>query len=120
MRTQFTLKVIAFAVALFVFLQVESPITWAGSGNQILEWNQVFVDTLVATNTPNSFSQRLGAIVHTAIFDAFNGIDRRYTPLFVESGAPQRRLASGGGRRGGLHRAHRPLPVAAGGARCAL
>ena len=90
MRTQFTLKVIAFAVALFVFLQVESPITWAGSGNQILEWNQVFVDTLVATNTPNSFSQRLGAIVHTAIFDAFNGIDRRYTPLFVENGAPQR------------------------------
>ncbi len=90
MRTQFTLKVIAFAVALFVFLHVERPITWAGSGNQILEWNQVFVDTLVATNTPNSFSQRLGAIVHTAIFDAFNGIDRRYTPLFVESGAPQR------------------------------
>jgi hypothetical protein len=89
MRTQFTLKVIAFAVALFGSLQVESPITWAGSGNQILEWNQVFVDTLVATNTPHSFSQRLGAMVHTAIFDAFNGIDRRYTPLFVESGAPQ-------------------------------
>jgi hypothetical protein len=90
MRTQFTLKVIAFAVAPFVFLQGESPITRAGSGNQILEWNQVFIDTLVATNTPNSFSQRLGAIVHTAIFDAFNGIDRRYTALFVESGAPQR------------------------------
>ena len=52
--------------------------------NQVLEWNQVFVDTLVATSTPNSSSQRLGAIVHTAIFDAYNGIERRYTPIFVD------------------------------------
>ena len=56
--------------------------------NQVLEWNQVFVDTLVATNTANSSSQRLGAIVHTAIFDAYNGIERRYTPIFVTSTAP--------------------------------
>ena len=41
--------------------------------NQVLEWNQIFIDTLVATNTANSSSQRLGAIVHTAIFDAYNG-----------------------------------------------
>ena len=48
--------------------------------NQVLEWNQVFIDTLIATNTANSSSQRLGAIFHTAIFDAYNGIERRYTP----------------------------------------
>ncbi len=52
--------------------------------NQVLEWNQVFIETLIATNTANSASQRLGAIVHTAIFDAFNGIERRYTPVFVQ------------------------------------
>jgi hypothetical protein len=51
--------------------------------DQVLEWNQVFIETLIATNTANSSSQRLGAIVHTAIFDAFNGIERRYTPIFV-------------------------------------
>ena len=51
--------------------------------NQVLEWNQILIDTLIATNTPNSSSQRLGAIVHTAIFDAYNGIERRYTPIFV-------------------------------------
>jgi hypothetical protein len=55
--------------------------------NQVLEWNQIFIDTLVATNTPNSSSQRLGAIVHTAIFDAYNGIERRYAPIFVQPGA---------------------------------
>ena len=62
--------------------------------NQVLEWNQIFIDTLIATNTANSSSQRLGAIVHTAIFDAYNGIDQRYTPLFVHSTAP-----SGASRR---------------------
>jgi hypothetical protein len=56
--------------------------------NPVLEWNQIFVDTLIATNTPNSSSQRLGAIVQTAVFDAYNGIDRRYTPLFVHGPAP--------------------------------
>ena len=53
--------------------------------DQVLEWNQIFIDTLIATNTANSSSQRLGAIVHTAIFDAYNGIERRYTPVFVDS-----------------------------------
>lgn len=56
--------------------------------DQVLEWNQIFIDTLIATSTANSSSQRLGAIVHTAIFDAFNGIERRYTPVFVDAEAP--------------------------------
>ena len=57
--------------------------------NQVLEWNQIFIDTLIATNTANSSSPRLGAIVHTAIFDAYNGIKRRYTPIFVHDEAPK-------------------------------
>src|SRR5262245_19847693 len=57
--------------------------------NQVLEWNQIFIDTLIATNTANSSSQRLGAIVHTAIFDAYNGIKRRYTPIFYHSKPPR-------------------------------
>lgn len=57
--------------------------------SEVLEWNQIFIDTLVATNTANSSSPRLGAIVHTAIFDAFNGIEQRYTPIFVHTKAPE-------------------------------
>ena len=56
--------------------------------NQVLEWNQIFIDTLIVTNTANSSSQRLGAIVHTAVFDAYNGIAQRYTPIFVQPAAP--------------------------------
>jgi hypothetical protein len=57
--------------------------------NPVLEWNRIFIDTLIATNTANSSSQRLGAIVHTAVFDAFNGIERRYAPVFVHETAPR-------------------------------
>jgi hypothetical protein len=62
--------------------------------NPVLEWNQIFIDTLIATSTANSSSQRLGAIVHTAIFDAYNGIEQRYPPVFVRHSAP-----SGASRR---------------------
>lgn len=62
--------------------------------NEVLHWNQIFIDTLIATNTPNSSSQRLGAILHAAMFDAYNGIERRYTPILVEPNAP-----SGASRR---------------------
>jgi len=69
--------------------------------NQVLEWNQIFIETLVATTTPNSSSQRLGAIVHTAIFDAYNGIKRRYTPIFVQNvdGNGQSLVPHGASRR---------------------
>ncbi len=58
------------------------------TASEVLDWNQIFIDTLIAANTANSSSQRLGAIVHTAIFDAFNGIERRYTPIFIHNRAP--------------------------------
>lgn len=84
--------------------------------NQVLEWNQIFVETLIATNTPNSASQRLGAIVHSAIFDAYNGIEQRYEPIFVHDTAPP-----GASRRATViaaaHGASRTLPVAPGGTR---
>jgi hypothetical protein len=93
-RTRALLALIAVAtsVATTAAIALGSP----GSGarisqtssqhpNQVLDWNQIFIETLIATNTPNSSSQRLGAIVHTAIFDAYNGVERRYTPLFVQN-----------------------------------
>ena len=78
------------ALALLTSATVQSRSTMADESvhpNQVLEWNQIFIDTLIATNTANSSSQRLGAIVHTAIFDAYNGIERRYQPIFVHPAA---------------------------------
>src|SRR4051812_16761130 len=76
---------------------------------EVLDWNQIFIDTLIATNTANSSSQRLGAIVHTAIFDAYNGIERRYTPIFVHDRAPGGASRRGGGVAGGPPGPARPF-----------
>jgi len=78
-----------------VAVTVAAALAWAppcfgGDDNpdQVLEWNQIFIDTLIATNVANASSPRLGATVHTAIFDAFNGIEQRYRPIFVHTSAP--------------------------------
>jgi hypothetical protein len=93
-RTRALLALIAVAssVAMTAAIAHGSPGSGASGSqtsqqhpNQVLDWNQIFIETLIGTNTPNSSSQRLGAIVHTAIFDAYNGIERRYTPLFVQN-----------------------------------
>jgi hypothetical protein len=63
----------------------------ADAGNHrhfVLEWNQILIDTLIATNTPNSVSQRLGAIVHTAMFDAYNGVRQERMPIYYTKPAP--------------------------------
>jgi hypothetical protein len=101
-----TALVIAFALSVSVPLGAErGALSINDDANQVLEWNQVFIDTLVATNTVNSSSQRLGAIVHTAIFDAYNGIERRYEPLYVHDTAPR-----GASRRAAvIAAAHRTL-----------
>ena len=78
-------------LALHVSFRVDATGTTSDElvgGNQVLEWNKIFIDTLIATNTPNSSSQRLGAIVHTAIFDAYNGIEQRFAPIFVHDTGP--------------------------------
>jgi len=90
MKTRIWKRVVAtVAIAAAAGLLSETPgVTSTEHPDQVLEWNQIFIDTLIATNTANSSSQRLGAIVHTAIFDAYNGIERRYEPIFVQPGAP--------------------------------
>ena len=99
---------VVFAIAAVATIALGSPAAGAKVSqasdqhpDQVLEWNQIFIDTLVATNTANSSSQRLGAIVHTAIFDAYNGIERRYTPIFVQNvdGDGERLVPPGASRR---------------------
>ena len=112
MKLQLRLAVAATGIAVFAGAATGVALGNLGPGatvsqasepdsNQVLEWNQIFIETLIATNTANSSSQRLGAIVHTAIFDAYNGIERRYTPIFVQNvdGDGERLVPPGASRR---------------------
>jgi len=78
-----------FAATLLASAPATTVLTISPDANPVIEWNQAFIDALIATATPNSSSQRLGAIVHTAIFDAYNGIERRYAHIHVEPRAPR-------------------------------
>lgn len=66
-----------------------------GAYDPVLEWNQIFNDTVLATTpAPNSLvTSRSAALLAAAAFDAVNGVDRRYRPLHVTARAPARASA---------------------------
>ncbi|MFL6209567.1 MAG: vanadium-dependent haloperoxidase [Pyrinomonadaceae bacterium] len=54
----------------------------------VTEWNQRAQQALLTANTSAPASSRALAIVQVAVFDAVNGIERRYTPIHVDFEAP--------------------------------
>lgn len=57
----------------------------------VTDWNKIlFEAALVPPATSPLVITRNAAIVHAAVFDAVNGIDRRYTPFRVEPAAPKK------------------------------
>ena len=59
------------------------------AADEVTDWNQILVSALTATSTSPQNAGRIAAITHAAMFDAVNGIDRRYTPYFVTDEAPR-------------------------------
>lgn len=54
----------------------------------VTDWSAHLEQAVFATAQPIPAQARAAAIVHTAIFDAVNGIARQYTPYFVTEPAP--------------------------------
>ena len=61
------------------------------SADEVTDWNKILLQALI---TPPAVAAPLAirpaAIVQAAVFDAVNGIERRYTPLSVMPAAPTR------------------------------
>jgi membrane-associated phospholipid phosphatase len=74
---------IAFAV---VFAGLSAATTRA---DEVTDWNQVLFQAFITDNTPQIFFTRNAAIVQASVFDAVNGIERRYTPIHVVPDAPR-------------------------------
>ncbi|MFL5929448.1 MAG: vanadium-dependent haloperoxidase [Gaiellaceae bacterium] len=55
----------------------------------VTDWNRTMVTGLEAAHVGPQPSSRIGAIVETSVFDAVDGIDRRYTPFHVTAEAPR-------------------------------
>jgi hypothetical protein len=81
-----------------VFLSLAIAVVFAilciatARADEVTDWNQIMFQTaLVAKTSPLDMS-RNAAIVQSAVFDAVNGISRRYTPIHVFSLFPIERM----------------------------
>ena len=80
----------------FLFLFV--LVTTTARADEVTDWNRIMLDAfLVPPAVAAPFAQRPAAIVQAAVFDAVNGIERRYNPIHVvpaaAPGASQRAAA---------------------------
>ena len=61
----------------------------AALADEVTDWNHLLLtSTLNAPVTPAPVATRVAAIFQSAVFDAVNGIDHRYTPIYVPPAAP--------------------------------
>jgi hypothetical protein len=68
---------------------VSAPRARGAGDDEVLYWNNVMLRSIQTAATPGALQARQAAIVHVAMFDAFNGIDRRYTQIRVTNIVPQ-------------------------------
>jgi hypothetical protein len=52
-------------------------------------WNRTMIDALETAKTAAPPAMRIGAIVQSSVFDALNGIERKFTPIHVQPAAPR-------------------------------
>lgn len=80
------------AKALLVLAVLTSPLfTTTARADEVADWNRNLFEAARLNSPPtNAFvASRNAAMVQAAVFDAVNGIERRYTPVHVEPAAPR-------------------------------
>src|SRR6185295_17891612 len=60
----------------------------AAYADDVVDWNQTLFRAGLVAGTNPLFMSRVAVIVQAAVFDAVNGIDRRYTPIHVPPAGP--------------------------------
>src|SRR5262245_25850305 len=92
-ENQMRLSVTGSFLCLFVL------VTATARADEVTDWSMIMLAALlVPPSVAAPFAQRPAAIVQAAVFDAVNGIERRYTPIHVvrwdaPPGASQRAAA---------------------------
>ena len=71
------------AVTLTTLMAANAASAAAASPDPVLEWIGIMNDTVIAGGTSPLVTTRVAAMVSASVFDAVNGIERRYSPQFV-------------------------------------
>jgi hypothetical protein len=70
--------------AAFHFSVLMAVASGVATADEVTDWNRIMLHTLLEPPALlGSLAQRPAAIVQAAVFDAVNGIERRYTPIHV-------------------------------------
>ena len=57
--------------------------------NEVTDWEQVLFQAALSAQTSPLNMARFSAIYNSAVFDAVNGIERRFTPIYVQPKGPR-------------------------------
>ncbi|HXB69222.1 MAG TPA: vanadium-dependent haloperoxidase [Candidatus Acidoferrales bacterium] len=71
------------------FLIIGLAVGGATRADEITDWNQILFQSALAAQTSPILMTRVGAIFHSAVFDAVNGIERGHTPIHVAAEGPR-------------------------------
>jgi hypothetical protein len=80
-----SIRIIMCLTAMILLVSLGARRAWA---DEVLDWNQVTLDTVRALRINPPRAARALAMVHIAIYDAVNGIDRVYEPYHFDKRAP--------------------------------
>lgn len=75
----------ATRILLLVALLVQLP--GVARADEVTDWNKIMLEAERAAGFGGVVATRYSAIVSSAVYDAVNGIERRYTPIHVEPDA---------------------------------
>jgi PAP2 superfamily protein len=70
--------------AISLGLSAAAQIAAAKTPDPVLQWIGILNDTAIAQNTSPLATSREGALLSASVFDAVNGIEPRYRPLYVK------------------------------------
>src|SRR5262245_40252500 len=75
------------AVRIFLLFVVVGCFANPCRADEVTDWNRIMLDSLRIGGPGGIVATRQAAIVQAAVFDALNGIERRYQPIHVQPGA---------------------------------
>jgi hypothetical protein len=76
------------SLLLFALAVISLGISTTVHADEVTDWNQILFQAEIIDNTLQVVLSRNAAIVQASVFDAVNGIERRYTPIHVTPDAP--------------------------------
>jgi hypothetical protein len=72
-----------------IFLVLTNLGTGISHADEVTDWNVIMFQAAHVANTNPLVTTRVAAIVQASVFDAVNGIERRYAPIHVTADAPR-------------------------------